>query len=322
MRDYSTHPRIIVSSKSKKNTALLKFGIILTITLAVAYISIFKTTNSNNNQKEDSKDLSFVSSEEKPTSFKINSQKELLEKLNSIVSTSSGTYSLYVFDLNKNEGFGINEEMFLTAASVNKIPILAALYYLAGKDKIDLEKIIVPQEKDIQHYGTGSIQYDPTGTPYSIRTLARLMMEKSDNTAAYILASLIIGVDKIQNLVDSWELFQTKIADNKTSARDMALLLTKIYKGEITSRELTAEMLTFMKKSDFDDRIPTGVPPGTTVYHKTGDEVNKIHDVGIIDLKDRPYYLGILTTDITDEEETKKNMAEISRIVLDYMKKL
>ncbi|MBI4991440.1 serine hydrolase [Candidatus Gottesmanbacteria bacterium] len=212
--------------------------------------------------------------------------------------------------------------MMITAASVNKIAILAALYFLAGKGEIDLEKIVILQQEDIQDYGTGTIRYDPTGTPYSLKTLARLMMEKSDNTAAYLLGNVTIGIDKIQQLVDSWGLTQTNIMDNKTSAKDMGLLLTKMYLGQITTKPLTLEMFGFMDKSDFDDRIAAGIPEGIKVYHKTGDEIGKIHDAGIVVLPNHPYYIGIFSTDITDEEDTKRTEAQISDLVFNYMRRL
>lgn len=253
---------------------------------------------------------------------KIYSAKNLLDSLAVDIQKNSGTFSVYIYDLKENKGYGINENMVITAASVNKIPILATLYKMAGEDKIDLEKIIIPQPSDIQHYGTGSIRYDPTGTPYSLKTLARLMMEKSDNTAAYLFAQIIIKPSNIQKQVDDWGLTQTDISDNKTSVFDMNILLQKIYRGEITTPSLTKEMLDFMDISDFDDRIPKGVDEGVKVYHKTGDEVRKIHDVGIVDLPKRPYFIGVMTTDVTNEEETKNTIAKISRKVFDFMKSL
>lgn len=253
---------------------------------------------------------------------KIYSTKNLLDSLAVDIQKNSGTFSLYIYDLKENKGYGINENMVITAASVNKIPILATLYKMAGEDKIDLEKIIIPQPSDIQHYGTGSIRYNPTGTPYSLKTLARLMMEKSDNTAAYLFSQIIIKPSNIQKQVNDWGLTQTDISDNKTSVFDMNILLQKIYRGEITTPSLTKEMLDFMDVSDFDDRIPKGVDEGVKVYHKTGDEVRKIHDVGIVDLPKRPYFIGVMTTDATSEEETKNTIAKISRKVFDFMKSL
>jgi len=246
------------------------------------------------------------------------SPEEILQKIDQQTQKTSGTYSVYIFDINKNTGFGINEQMVTDAASVNKITIIAALYYLAGTEDIDLEKIVVPQPKDISD-GTGSIRYDPPGTPYSIKTLARLMMEKSDNTAAYILGSHIVGLQRIQDLVGSWGLTQTDMFKNTSSVKDQAKILIKVYKGEITSHALTAEMLDFMNISDFDDRLPKGLPEGVKIFHKTGDQVGKIHDVGIIEAPDRPYYLGVFTTDQTNEQTTKDNIAQISKIVYEYL---
>lgn len=240
---------------------------------------------------------------------------DILAQIETITASASGTYSVYMFDIAKQTGFGINEQTVMDAASVNKIPILAALYHLAGKEDIDLEKVIVIQEKDIQDYGTGSIRYNPPDTPYSIKTLAKLMMEKSDNTAAYVLASHIVGLTKIQNLVEEWGLTQTDMRKNTSSVKDQATLLIKIYKGGITTQALTQEMLDFMDKSDFDDRIPRGLPDGVVIYHKTGDAVAKVHDVGLIASPTNPYYLGIFTSEIRDVEKTKQTISEISRVV-------
>ena len=102
----------------------------------------------------------------------------------------------------------------------------------------------------------------------------------------------------------------------------MAKLLTKMYNGDITTSALTAEMLGFMDKSDFDDRIPAGLPQEITVYHKTGDEVGKIHDVGIVNLPQKPYFLGILTIDVKGEQTTKQAMVNISKVVFEYMSEL
>lgn len=245
--------------------------------------------------------------------------KDITRDIEAVYKDINGSYSVYAVNVNTNESFGIDEKVIFTGASVNKVAILATLYNLAGKNEIDLEKIISLQEGDIQDYGSGSIRYDQPGTPYSLKTLARLMMEKSDNTASHILANLVIGMDKIQEFTDSLGMTQTDMADNKTSPYDMSLLMIKLYKGEVTTKALTAEMLSIMDNSDFDDRIPQGLPTGIKYYHKTGDETGKLHDVAIVDLPGKPYFLGVFTTDITNEEKTKENIAAISKIVYDYM---
>ncbi len=323
MKDYSTHfVRNIESKSSKGNYKVIFLFFIFIVTfiyLILTKFPLLSHSSTNNSVSSQVPSISIGISQIKSNNP---SKAELLPRIEKEIGGLGGTFSVYIYDINNNVEIGLDENMVLTAASVNKIPILAALYNLSGKGEIDLEKVIVIQPGDVQDYGTGSIRYDPPGSSYSIKTLARLMMEKSDNTAAYILGSHIVGLKKIQNLVNSWDLTQTDMVENKSSVKDMSILMIKMYHGEITTPPLTTEMMGFMDKSDFDDRIPAGLPENVKFYHKTGDEIGKIHDAGIIDLKNRPYFLGVFTTDMKDEVKTKKAIANISKIVFEYMTSL
>ena len=318
MHDYSTHHRGTSArpAHKKENTGIV-IAIILLFVLTITVFFSKKTFNLNINHTNTS---SYIKNEDLSGTPK-DLQTGFMKNVDELISTAGGTFSVYIYDIKNNKEYGIHPQTVLTAASLNKIAILAALYHLAGNKEIDLEKIITLQKDDIQDYGTGSMRYDPPGTTYSIKTLARLMMEKSDNTAAYILASQIIGMDKIQEFINTWGLTQTSMVENETSAKDMGILLIKMYKGEITTPPLTAEMLNFMEKTDFDDRLPAGLPSGVKIYHKTGDEIGKIHDVGIINLPKRPYFLGVLSSDMTDENKAKNIISEVSRTVFTEMKK-
>lgn len=317
MHDYSLLPKIEYKKRPRKKAPI--FGVLILIFFLIGIIFLPKKFTQNKNMQSDTSTLPTVTSEVKKPQLPPSSQKDLLSKIEAVLDSSQGTYSVYIYDLNTNQGFGINEHTQLTAASVNKIPILATLYHQAGEGKIDLENDITVQAKDMQSYGTGIIHNAKPGTKYSLKTLARLMMEKSDNTAAYILGSQVLGLDQIQEYINSLGLTQTDMLDNKTSNADMANLMVKIYRGEISNQALNAEMLDFMDKSDFDDRIPKELPENIKTYHKTGDEVGRIHDVGIIDLPNHPYFLGILTIDMTEGQQTKENLAKISRLVYEYM---
>lgn len=249
-------------------------------------------------------------------------KEELLNKIREIINNKPGSYSVFVSDFTTNDSFGINENTIFTGASVNKIEVLAALYFLAGQGKINLDEAITIQQEDIQDYGTGSMRYENPGAVYSIKTLARLMMEKSDNTATHIIGDQVIGMDKIQNLVDQWALKQTNMLNNKTSNTDQEKLLRMMYEGKIAKPPLTAEMLDFMNDSDFEDRIPALLPKEIKVYHKIGNEIRNTHDVGIVDLPNRPYYIGVFTVDNSDEQDAIKIIAQISKLVFEYMKGL
>lgn len=243
---------------------------------------------------------------------------EVEQKVKELIATQGGSWSVYFVDYDRNERFGINEQVIYTAASVNKLYTLAALYYLANKGEIDLDDTITLSQRDIQDFGTGTIRYDPPGTVYSLKTLARLLAEKSDNTAEYILR-VRIGEKKVQSIVEQLGMKQTSIKDNKTSLADVAFLFEKMKNGQITNKALTPEMIDFLDKSDFEDRLPALLPKDARVYHKIGNEVGNIHDVGLIVKDDMSYFLGVLSSDINDtEEDAKKTIAQISKIVFDF----
>lgn len=245
---------------------------------------------------------------------------ELQEKIKEAIGLTWKNYSILVIDTTSDFKVGINEDEIFTAASVNKIPILAALYTKAQSGEVDLDEVITLQAEDIQDYGTGSIRYEKPGTTYTIKTLAKLMMQQSDNTAAYILANHIIGIDTIQELLSSWNMTQTDMAGNKTSNADIALLMKKIYQGGIANVASTKEMLAFFKDGEFEDRIPGALPKDVEVYHKIGTEIGIMHDVGIVALPTTKYYIGMMVSDVTNEDETTKLMATVSKLVYDYMK--
>ncbi len=245
---------------------------------------------------------------------------DLTDKINELIGDNWDNYSVMVDGLSEPFKVEISEAEIYTGASVNKVPILAALYYFAQKGDIDLDQVITLQANEIQDYGTGSIRYDPAGTTYSLKTLARLMMKQSDNTAAYILATEVIGFERLAQVLELWGLPQTDMVNNKTSNKDMAQLMRKIYEEKVTNHAQTLEMLSFMKDTDFESRLPAKLPEEVTVYHKIGTEIRTIHDVGIVTDGKLTYYIGIFTTDVDDDPTTEELMAKISKLVYDYLK--
>ena len=245
-------------------------------------------------------------------SMKQGSEK-IKEEVQKITKDKKGFYSIYYKDLKNNESFGIDEKQLHTGASVNKLPIIAALYLLDKEGKLSLDDKITIQKDDVQDYGTGSIRYQKMPQTYSLRNLAKIALKESDNTAAHVI-SVKIGEDNVAKLVDSWGLKQTDMANNKTTVFDMSALFEKIYKGEIANAANTKELLEFMTETQFEDRLPKGLPSGTKIYHKTGDGEGFVHDLGIIETEKSVYFLGVMTSDIGDqEEETKNTIAEISK---------
>lgn len=242
---------------------------------------------------------------------------DLKDKVSDFVSKQKATFSVYYKDTKTGEEFGINENRVLTGASLNKIYIVAYLYKLASEGKINLEDKVVVQQSDIQDYGTGTIRYQGDNQTYSLKTLAQLSLENSDNTAAYLLG-VRLGMDNIQNYVKNLGLSATDMQNNKTTAKDVGKMLELIYTKKVANPSLTAELLDFLKDTDFEDRLPRYLTKNNiSVYHKTGDATNMLHDAGIIDDKTNPFILSVMTSDVENEEETKDAIGKVAKIIYD-----
>lgn len=244
-------------------------------------------------------------------------ENDLKKDITKIINGKGGFYSIYYKDLKTESSFGIDEHQVETGASINKIPIVAALYLLDKQEKINLDERITIQQDDLQDYGTGSLRYQKMPQTYSLRNLAKLSLKESDNTAAHIL-SVRIGEDVIQKFINNWGMNQTIMADNQTSAYDMSILFEKIYKGEIASPANTKELLSFMTETETEDRLPKKLPTNTKIYHKSGDGEGFIHDVGIIEINNHAYYLGVMTSDVSGKEvQTSDIISQISKFIFD-----
>lgn len=250
-----------------------------------------------------------------------NPQKEtetVKKDIKKITDEAPGSYGIYYTSLANDNSFGINEKQIFTGGSVNKVPIIAVLYHLADKGKVNLDKVVTLKKEDIQDYGTGSLRYQKPGTTYSLKTLAKLSLRQSDNTAAHIISTKI-GTEIVQKTINNWGLSQTNMVNNKTSPYDMYLLFAKIYKGGVTNEALTKELLGFLTESDFEDRIPINLPKDVKVYHKTGDTLGGVHDLGIIESYGKAFYLGVMTTDIgSNENETKQYIGIIAKKIFNF----
>lgn len=245
-------------------------------------------------------------------------EEDLKEEIEKLIKEKPGSYSIYFKNLSKEESeFGIDENQINKAASVNKVPIIAALYLLEKEEKLNIDERVTIQEIDIQDYGTGSLRYQKMPQTLSLRNLAKLALKESDNTAAHVL-EVKIGEENVQELVNIWGLNQTNMVENQTTVKDMSIIFQKIYNGEIADNANTTEFLEFMNETNFEDRITKNLPKGVITYHKSGDDEGFVHDVGLIKTDKGIYYLGIMTSDVGGaEEETKNTMAEISKIIYD-----
>ena len=221
--------------------------------------------------------------------------------LKRLVSNLTGNYAILVYRLENQTWYGINEDMVMPAASIMKVPIMAA-----ALDTLNIEDTYVLNNSDKQT-GSGSIEFMKEGTAFTIKKLIIEMGQKSDNTATNVLVQKV-GIEAVLKTISDWNLDKTDYNQNTTTANDVGKMWQEVYKKP--------DMWEYLEDSIYEDRITLGLPEGTKFVHKVGTDMSIWSDSGIV-FAPKPFILVILTKDI-DRAEAEKVVPEITKTIWDY----
>jgi beta-lactamase class A len=226
--------------------------------------------------------------------------------------------------------FSNSEETFPTA-SVYKAAIAAAFLHLVDEKKFLLDQQVEVLPVDIILHGASPLaKKHPHGGKFPARELLELMIIQSDNSASDAILRLSGGPDKVTAFLNSRGMASFHVgasesrmgdpklfASNSTTTQAAIVLLEKLFRQELLSKESTAFLIQKLEEvTTGPGRIKGLLPPGTVVAHKTGtgNTVNgvtwAINDIGVIRMPDgRHLAVAIFLKD------TPLNSAESDRIV-------
>lgn len=235
---------------------------------------------------------------------------ELKSNLEDMIEHYSGSWSVYVKDIDSNEYLSINDAQYYSASMI-KLFCAAAAY-----DLID----------------QGTLEEDETVT-----RLMREMISVSDNDAFNLMVmkcapdgSHITGRGVIQEYINENGYSNTTITSilvptkykapsspgrNSTSAIDCGLLLERIYKGQCVSPEASEKFLNLLLDQTHVGKIPAGLPEGTKCANKTGDTDEVQHDGAIVYSPNGVYILCVMSSGCGS---AISNIQTVSKTVYEY----
>jgi beta-lactamase class A len=166
--------------------------------------------------------------------------------------------------------------------------------------------------------------YLAVGSSRTLAQLSELMITVSSNLAANLLIQKV-GVDNIRASVhaldadgmqvrrgvEDTKAFQQGL-NNTTTARGLFQLMQALAQGRAVDRQSSQQMVEILERQTFNDAIPSGLPSGTRVAHKTGDIAKVQHDAAIV-FAPRPFVLVILTRGLAELKDSSALMAQITR---------
>ncbi len=212
------------------------------------------------------------------------------------------TLGAFFVDLNTGTYLDVNGTEPFAAASMIKFPILVAFFQDVEAGLIRLDEMLTMTSEDIaKGNSSGNMQYKPPGTKFTALETVTKMITISDNTATNMLISRLGGATALNQRFQSWGLRATEIRNrlpdlsgtNTTTPLDLATLMALVDHGNLVSTTSREQLLDIMKRTTIRTLLPSGLGPGATIAHKTGDIGTLVGDVGLVTMPSGKRYIAV-----------------------------
>ncbi len=250
----------------------------------------------------------------KPTALK-----EVIEKKKEGIA---GTYGIIVKNLKTGQSYSSNEERSFEAGSLYKLWVMLTAFEQIEKGELKEGEVLSEDIADLNNaFNISSKDAELTegGITLSVKDALEQMITISHNYAALLLAQRV-KISSVSTYLKAHNFNDSNVGEPpKTTAFDIALLLEKLYKGELANPENTQKMLELLKRQKLNDGLPKYLPEGTQVGHKTGDIGWFKHDVGIVFQSSGDYIIVVLS-ESNSPSGAQEKIAEISKAVFEFFK--
>jgi len=269
------------------------------------------------------------------------------DRVKELAAHFDGKVAVYATNLQTGATYSLNGDTRVNTASTIKLPILIGVYTAVSEGRVKWNDTseLGPGNKA---GGSGVLGEMSDGTKIPLRDLVRYMMLLSDNTATNMVLDHVPGND-VNTTLEKLGIHETRslrkilrgttpegISDagrdpaNKpfgigvATPREMVSLLERLYKGELVSKETSAEMLSIMKKQQWREGLARRFD--VDVADKPGALDHLRSDVGIVYSKQGPVAVAITCWDISKIDWSADNLgylfiADAARIVVEDLTK-
>ena len=209
------------------------------------------------------------------------------------MQTIPGHTGFYYKNLVTGLSYGVRDDEVFGAASVMKLPLHLLVMQHALEGKLAMEDSLTVTQQDKVPI-CGALTLFTTDVTTDIRTLCRLMISISDNTATNRLIDHL-GIPAIQEGFKAFGLEKTVIRrklfdraasragiQNTICPREIGELLEKLYRQEILSPAFCKEAIDTLLLQQVDHKINGKINCEVSIAHKTGEDDNLSNDVGIV----------------------------------------
>ena len=224
-------------------------------------------------------------------------EQKVLESIRFEIEQIPGHTGFYYKNLVTGFECGVRADEAFGAASVIKLPLFMHVLERASAGCFSMnDKLTVTQEDKVPICGALTLFTDDIEV--DIRTLCRLMISISDNTATNLLIKhcTIEGISKgfrnmgLEKTVLRRRLFDCEASkagiQNSICPAEIGMLLEKVYRNEFVNAEVCKEVIDTLLLQQVDHKLNGKVCGQVDIAHKTGEDDQLSNDVGIVYAKE------------------------------------
>ena len=224
-------------------------------------------------------------------------ERAVLEAIRTQMQRIEGHTGFYYKNLVSGLEFGVREDEAFGAASVIKLPLFMHILKEAAQGRRSMqERLTVTKEDKVPICGALTLFTDDVTC--DVRTLCRLMISISDNTATNRLIDYAT-IPGAQEGFKQMGLHVTKLTrklfDSEASKKglrnvicpkEIGALLEMLYRGTFVSEEVCREAIDTLLLQQVDHKLNGKICGEVAIAHKTGEDDNLSNDVGIVYAKE------------------------------------
>jgi beta-lactamase class A len=246
---------------------------------------------------------------------------KLQKSVEALVKNYNGEIGIYIKSLKTGKVAQINADTVFPTASIVKVPILIGII-----NKIKLGELAFHQEfvysDSMLYAGVDILGSFKNGEKIELSKLIMLMLSMSDNTASLWLQKLAGTGTEINKLMEKNGFTNTRVNSKtigreidraqygwgQTTAKEMATVFEKLYRGEIISDSLSKKMIRLLGRNYWDEEALSEIPSTIFVASKSGAVDASRSEILLVMAKE-PYLLSVFTKNNKDKSWDYKNEA-------------
>ena len=263
--------------------------------------------------------------------------RRLESQLREAINGYNGDIGVYIKNLRTGKTVSLNADTIFPTASIVKVPILAGIMDKIERGELNYDSSLVYKDS-LLYAGSDILGSFKNNEKILLKKVIMLMLTTSDNTASLWLQSLAGGGARINEIMESLGLKDTRVNSRtpgreeyrskyqwgQTTPKEMGTLFEKIYRSEIFSAAACERMMRCLGRNFWDeDEAISQIPPTIEVFSKNGCVNASRSEAMIVNAHKNPYVFCIFTKNNKDTRWDHDNEAwvvarKISKLIWEY----